>query len=424
VVVIASLAFAMAFVFRSSAVSSASAGQQQLSRTLEWVTVLVLGGGIAVVSKLSGAKPSKGTAYAITDRRIISVTGGRSGEARSVLLVHITETTVRKRLPGWYEVAFSVPREVTARESRTTAEHRRAVARGWELPVFERLAEGEETRQRVARAIEAAMHAQTAAWPAGATPDPVAGRRPPALIPPLAESSQQAGFAPTPVAGWPTAAPVTQGEGRQPAQTPPSPVNAPASLSAPIPGYLHLGPGEQPVWSARPLRAPWHFGLKDLAKSLAGLSLLSIVRRSMAVSVHHHGAVLVVTLQVLLVAAGLYYSAGRLIQRRLRIQRATHVLTTQRLITTWRLGRRPVIVQKHLAELMPMQVSGRNLLPQYSVSQRAARRDDRSRGKSKVLYNSLRPMQIRDEPALIELADPEAVLSLIHEHQLRALAPV
>ena len=65
-------------------------------------------------------------------------------------------------------------------------------------------------------------------------------------------------------------------------------------------------------------------------------------------------AFFLVWLGLMTLAGGVYPAAGRVVHRRLRIRRSRYVLTSRRLITTWRAlgGGKPVVVQASLDALL------------------------------------------------------------------------
>jgi hypothetical protein len=117
-------------------------------------------------------------------------------------------------------------------------------------------------------------------------------------------------------------------------------------------------------------------------------------------------------------AGGVYPAAGRLVHRRLRIRRSRYLLTSRRLITTWRplRGSTQVVVQAPLGALLPPAVRGPLLMTGLAVPDAPSRRNG---------YKGLTwPAATVTPPVFVGLANPQQVAALIGDAQIAARTPV
>ena len=196
------------------------------------------------------------------------------------------------------------------------------------------------------------------------------------------------------------------------------PVPAPgAAATGPLPAGVVLEPGERVLWAGGPVCVPWWFGGYDRYLSAFGLMWLTCVSLMAALSVTSGSAAVLIFLVPFAAVGGLYPAAGRVIHRRLRIRRSAYVVTSQRLITSWRLGGQPVTVSARLGELLPPAIRWQAIFTDPAAP--------RKRGPSDGWRNLPWPASTPATPVLIGVADAPAVRDLIASAQLalRAAAP-
>jgi hypothetical protein len=140
-------------------------------------------------------------------------------------------------------------------------------------------------------------------------------------------------------------------DGETDAFSPPAPLAGRA-----VPGEVSLGPGEQVLWTGEPAGIPWWFGGRDVYLTAFALVWLAFVTGMGVLAARSGGAgFFLAWVGLMALAGGVYPAAGRVVHRRLRIRRSHYVLTSRRLITTWRPlgGGPPVVVQASLSALLP-----------------------------------------------------------------------
>jgi hypothetical protein len=110
---------------------------------------------------------------------------------------------------------------------------------------------------------------------------------------------------------------------------------------------------------------------------------------------------------------------GRVVHRRLRIRRSRYVLTSRRLITTWRAlgGGKPVVVQASLDALLPPVLRGTSVITGLAS---AGGPSARFQGWKALPW----PAATVTPPVFIGLANAQAVAGLIAAAQLATRAPV
>lgn len=184
----------------------------------------------------------------------------------------------------------------------------------------------------------------------------------------------------------------------------------PADTSTPLPPGISLGAGEQVLWTGRPQAVPWWFGTRDITGAVRGLVIVICAVLAAAGALTGHPAVSLSAVPL----SGIYLAAGRVLIRRRRISRSTYVLTSRRLITVWRAGRSPVIVQAPLQTLLPPELDGNNI---YTTQQH--------RYKPKPGRNQARspewPASPTHPPALIAITDPHGIRDLISTARLAGI---
>jgi hypothetical protein len=115
---------------------------------------------------------------------------------------------------------------------------------------------------------------------------------------------------------------------------------------------------------------------------------------------------------------GVYPAAGRVAHRRLLIMRSRYVLTSRRLITTWRplRGSAPVVVQARLGALLPPTVRGTSILTGLASGDSTRQRN----GWKELTW----PATTAAPPAVIGLANAQQVAELIGAAQIAIRAAV
>lgn len=193
----------------------------------------------------------------------------------------------------------------------------------------------------------------------------------------------------------------------------------------PLPAGIVLEPGERVLWTGRPEQVPWWFGQDDVNRSLyslpslAWISFLGILVAATGVAVWY-----ILFFALLAAPFALYPAVGRVVHRRMRIRRSVYVATDRRLITTWGpigLGGR-VTIATPLYELPTPVVEFGSVFVEPAVMRDQRRRHLFGRPGSHYYKYFLWPAAAAPPPALIGIADPEAVCDLIDEAEL-ALEP-
>jgi len=194
----------------------------------------------------------------------------------------------------------------------------------------------------------------------------------------------------------------------------------PAPLADPaVPGAVTLAPGEDVLWTGGPTGIPWWFGGRDVYLTAFALVWLGFVT-GMGVLVARSGGAgfFLVWLGLMALAGGVYPAAGRVVHRRLRIRRSRYVLTTRRLITTWRPlgGGPPVVVQAPLSALLPPVLRGRSVITGLAIADGSSR----LQGWKALAW----PAATVTPPVFIGLANAHEVAGLIGDAQVATRAPV
>jgi hypothetical protein len=131
-----------------------------------------------------------------------------------------------------------------------------------------------------------------------------------------------------------------------------------------LPVYASLGRSGK-GWCGGPTRIPWWFGGRDVYLTAFTLVWLAfVIGMGVMVGQSAGPAFFLVLLGLMALAGGVYPAAGRVVHRRLRIRRSRYVLTSRRLITTWRPlgGGKPVVVQASLDVLLPPVLRGTSVI--------------------------------------------------------------
>ena len=192
----------------------------------------------------------------------------------------------------------------------------------------------------------------------------------------------------------------------------------PGRLDGPAPTGVMIAPDEDVLWTGRPARIPWWFGGYDIYLTAFALVWVACVT-FMAVWAARSGAVgVLVVLVPFGLVGGVYPAAGRVAHRRLLILRSRYVLTSRRLITTWRplRGAAPVVVQARLGALLPPTVRGTSVLTGLASGDSARQRN----GWKELTW----PTTTAAPPAVIGLANAQQVAGLIAAAQIAIRAAV
>ena len=195
-------------------------------------------------------------------------------------------------------------------------------------------------------------------------------------------------------------------------------LSVPGQLTGPAgPGEITLAPGENVLWTGAPTQVPWWFGGRDVYVTAFGLVWVAFVA-GMGVLAAQSGnnAVFLVWLG-LMALVGVYPAAVRVIHRRLRIRRSRYMLTSRRLIATWRPlgGGPPVVVQAPLGALLPPVIRGTSVITARASADAPARRQ----GWQELMW----PAATVNPPVLIGLADAQEVAGLIGAAQVATRLP-
>jgi hypothetical protein len=293
-----------------------------------------------------------GTVYRVTDYRVIVVTGLRVRRAWSAYLDQLDEPVLRPGGDGTESLLLRPqPRRWTRGFRSGTAGGPFSLLGASDVPVLRSLSDGTSAREIIATARRQLIDG-----------------------------------------------------GAQPVQPPPE-VPSPA-----LPDGVDLAGEERALWVGRPVRPPWWFGPPDVYLSafavfwLAGAILMCVL-------VVSSDSGFLVVLVPLAIFGGVYPAFGRVVHRRLRILRSTYVVTSRRLILTWRmpLGQ-PVTVQAGLIQLLPPGVEGQTIVARWSP----ADEPERSAGWKGMSW----PVSTSGPPALIGIGEAERVRDLIATAQL------
>jgi hypothetical protein len=170
---------------------------------------------------------------------------------------------------------------------------------------------------------------------------------------------------------------------------------------------------------------PWWFGQDDVNLSLYGLVPLAWMGFLAILVAATGGAIaFVVLVGLLAVPLGVYPVAGRVVHRRMRILRSVYVVTDRRLIATRRcigIGGR-VRTAARLYELPTPVVEFGSVFAEPAVMRDLRRPQFLGRVSFRTFKYLLWPAAAAPPPALIGIADPEAVCELIDDAEL-ALEP-
>ena len=174
--------------------------------------------------------------------------------------------------------------------------------------------------------------------------------------------------------------------------------------NADLPAGVQLAAGEQVLWTGRPARSVWWLSASDINFSVYGCYFVVFCCLAIAITVGARQAGGLILLPG--VIFGIYAFIGRVLQRRRRIRASAYVLTSTRLISTWR----TTVVQARLSKLCPPQVLGATVLisPVQPVP----------RGYGGGWKQLLWPAATVDPPQLIGISDAKAVADLIGAAQL------
>jgi len=178
--------------------------------------------------------------------------------------------------------------------------------------------------------------------------------------------------------------------------------------SADLPAGVQLAAGEQVLWTGRPARSVWWLGTSDIIFSAYGCYFVVFCCLVIALTVDAGQAGGLIFLPG--VIFGLYAAVGRVRQRRGRIRASVYVLTSTRLISTWR----TTVVQAQLSKLCPPELRGASVLTSQVPPAPLAY----GGGWKQLLW----PAATVDPPQLIGISDAEAVANLIGAAQLAGRA--
>jgi hypothetical protein len=192
----------------------------------------------------------------------------------------------------------------------------------------------------------------------------------------------------------------------------------PVRLDGPAPAGVIIAPDEDVLWTGRPARIPWWFGGYDIYLTAFTLVWVACVTCMAVWVARSGGAGLLVFLVPFGLVGGVYPAAGRVAHRRLLIMRSRYVLTSRRLIATWRplRGTAPVVVQAGLGALLPPTVRGTSILTCLASGDSSRQRN----GWRELTW----PATTAAPPAVIGLANAQQVAELIGTAQIAIRAAV
>ena len=192
----------------------------------------------------------------------------------------------------------------------------------------------------------------------------------------------------------------------------------PARRAGPtVPGEITLAPGEDVLWTGGPAGIPWWFGGRDVYLTVFGLVWLAFTAAMGVLVAESPGNELFLAWVGLIALVGVYLGIGRVVHRRLRIGRSRYVLTSRRLITTWRPlgGGTPVVVQASLGALLPPVLRGTTVITGLAAADGASRQPGSRRGGWKA---EAWPAATVTPPVFIGLANAQEVAGLIGDAQV------
>ena len=197
----------------------------------------------------------------------------------------------------------------------------------------------------------------------------------------------------------------------------------PARRAGPaVPGEIALAPGEDVLWTGGPAGIPWWFGGRDVYLTAFGLVWLAFTAAMGVLVAESPGNELFLAWLGLIALVGVYPGIGRVVHRRLRIGRSRYVLTSRRLITTWRPlgGGPPVVVQASLGALLPPVLRGTSVITGLAAADGSSRQPgSRLNGWKATAW----PAATVTPPVFIGLADAQEVAGLIGDAQVATRAP-
>jgi hypothetical protein len=192
----------------------------------------------------------------------------------------------------------------------------------------------------------------------------------------------------------------------------------PARLAgAAVPGEIALAPGEDVLWTGGPTGIPWWFGGRDVYLTAFGLVWLAFIAAMGVLVAESPGNELFLAWLGLIALVGVYPGIGLVVHRRLRIRRSRYVLTSRRLITTWRPlgGGAPVVVQASLGALLPPVLRGTSVITGLAAADGASRQPgSRFNGWKATAW----PAATVTPPVFIGLANAQEVAGLIGDAQV------
>ena len=185
-----------------------------------------------------------------------------------------------------------------------------------------------------------------------------------------------------------------------------------------VPGEITLAPGEDVLWTGGPARIPWWFGGRDVYLTAFALVWLAFATGMVVLVARSGTAAFLVFLVPFAFAGGVYPAAGRVVHRRLRIKRSRYVLTSHRLITTWRPlgGGTPIVVQARLGALLPPALRGTSVVTGLASADGSSQRY----GWKELTW----PATTAVPPAFIAVANAQEIAGLIGAAQIATRAPV
>ena len=200
----------------------------------------------------------------------------------------------------------------------------------------------------------------------------------------------------------------------------PAPPARPAGPA--VPGEITLAPGEDVLWTGGPASIPWWFGGRDVYLTVFGLVWLAFSAGMGVLVAESPGNELFLAWIGVIALVGVYPGIGRVVHRRPRIGRSRYVLTSRRLITTWRplRGGTPVVVQAPLGALLPPVLRGRLVITGLAAADGPARQPGSRRGGWKAMAW---PAATVAPPVFIGLAGAPEVAGLIGDAQVAIRAP-
>jgi hypothetical protein len=187
-----------------------------------------------------------------------------------------------------------------------------------------------------------------------------------------------------------------------------------------VPGEITLAADEDVLWTGMPGGIPWWFGGLDVYVTVFALAWLAVAAGMGVLATQAGSAAFLVILVPFALVGGAYPAVGRLVHRRLRIRRSCYVLTSRRLITTWRPlgGGTPVVVYAWLGALLPPVIRGRSVITRLATSA------DGSSQRIGWWKELTWPATTAVPPVFTALANAQEVAGLIGAAQIATRAPV